>query len=287
MPPAQHAYSRAPDLSLQMVGSPPPLRAAGCGGGAGAGVGGGGGRSGSARGAQCSPRGVEVGWARRRNPPGRWSGRLADGAGWLRDAGTVELGACAWRTGLATEVGRIRTATRPYRPDSIKADPPPVGWSRSSERAVVGDVPARCLTGLSPLGRPECDGRDRPVQSSDVPRKRALNTLQNRGHNSMVSLKITVIQHIIQDTWRMGWDSNPRGTCAPAGFQDRCLRPLGHPSAARYHQSACLRSSRKRHRSASWLIGALLCYRAPEAAPAPERNTILELAGGARAWRNW
>src|SRR6266496_3932077 len=31
--------------------------------------------------------------------------------------------------------------------------------------------------------------------------------------------------------WRMGWDSNPRGACAPAGFQDRCLKPLGHPSA--------------------------------------------------------
>src|SRR6185312_15836061 len=30
--------------------------------------------------------------------------------------------------------------------------------------------------------------------------------------------------------WRMGWDSNPRGACTPAGFQDRCLKPLGHPS---------------------------------------------------------
>jgi hypothetical protein len=28
----------------------------------------------------------------------------------------------------------------------------------------------------------------------------------------------------------MGWDSNPRRTCARAGFQDRCLKPLGHPS---------------------------------------------------------
>ncbi len=37
--------------------------------------------------------------------------------------------------------------------------------------------------------------------------------------------------------WRMGWDSNPRGTRAPAGFQDRCLRPLGHPSAARCRQT--------------------------------------------------
>jgi site-specific DNA recombinase len=32
--------------------------------------------------------------------------------------------------------------------------------------------------------------------------------------------------------WRMGWDSNPRGACTPAGFQDRCLKPLGHPSCA-------------------------------------------------------
>ena len=29
---------------------------------------------------------------------------------------------------------------------------------------------------------------------------------------------------------RMGRDSNPRDAYAPAGFQDRCLQPLGHPS---------------------------------------------------------
>ncbi len=28
----------------------------------------------------------------------------------------------------------------------------------------------------------------------------------------------------------MGWDSNPRDACTPGGFQDRCLKPLGHPS---------------------------------------------------------
>jgi hypothetical protein len=28
----------------------------------------------------------------------------------------------------------------------------------------------------------------------------------------------------------MGWDSNPRDAFTPAGFQDRCLKPLGHPS---------------------------------------------------------
>ena len=30
--------------------------------------------------------------------------------------------------------------------------------------------------------------------------------------------------------WRMGWDSNPRYACTHAGFQDRCIQPLCHPS---------------------------------------------------------
>ena len=32
--------------------------------------------------------------------------------------------------------------------------------------------------------------------------------------------------------WRMGWDSNPRYAYTHGGFQDRCLKPLGHPSVA-------------------------------------------------------
>ena len=203
----------------------------------------------------------------------------------------AESRACAWCAGLATEVERIRAMTGPRRSDSIEADPPPMdrarSGSRSSEQAVVGEVATRRLTGVSRRDRPECNGRDRPVRSPGVSRNRVSNRVSNRGCYSASPRKTIILQCFMQESWRMGWDSNPRGTCAPAGFQDRCLRPLGHPSAARYHQSACLRSSRKRHRSASWPIGALLCYRAREAAPAPERITILELAGGARAWRNW
>jgi hypothetical protein len=30
--------------------------------------------------------------------------------------------------------------------------------------------------------------------------------------------------------WRTGWDSNPRWAFTHGGFQDRCLKPLGHPS---------------------------------------------------------
>ena len=34
--------------------------------------------------------------------------------------------------------------------------------------------------------------------------------------------------NIIQ--WRRGWDSNPRNPQRSNGFQDRLLKPLGHPS---------------------------------------------------------
>ncbi len=34
------------------------------------------------------------------------------------------------------------------------------------------------------------------------------------------------------DEWRKGWDSNPRTGCPVAGFQDQCLKPLGHPSSS-------------------------------------------------------
>ena len=33
-------------------------------------------------------------------------------------------------------------------------------------------------------------------------------------------------------SWRREWDSNPRYSCPYSGFQDRRLRPLGHPSDA-------------------------------------------------------
>ncbi len=39
-----------------------------------------------------------------------------------------------------------------------------------------------------------------------------------------------ILQNTINGLWRKGWDSNPRYPCGHAGFQDRCLKPLGHPS---------------------------------------------------------
>ena len=36
--------------------------------------------------------------------------------------------------------------------------------------------------------------------------------------------------------WRKGWDSNPRQAFTYGGFQDRCLKPLGHPSIFSIHR---------------------------------------------------
>ena len=38
------------------------------------------------------------------------------------------------------------------------------------------------------------------------------------------------LRPLAEPDFRMGWDSNPRNACTLGGFQDRCLKPLGHPS---------------------------------------------------------
>ena len=53
-----------------------------------------------------------------------------------------------------------------------------------------------------------------------------------RGFESRCSSRILLRPPLSLPIWRRGWDSNPRRACALAGFQDRCLKPLGHPSSA-------------------------------------------------------
>ena len=48
--------------------------------------------------------------------------------------------------------------------------------------------------------------------------------------NVWVEIQKTQISAAFIVRWRKGWDSNPRYPCGHAGFQDRCLKPLGHPS---------------------------------------------------------
>ena len=40
------------------------------------------------------------------------------------------------------------------------------------------------------------------------------------------------LREFAKGVWRTGWDSNPREAYTPGGFQDRCLKPLGHTSVA-------------------------------------------------------
>lgn len=44
--------------------------------------------------------------------------------------------------------------------------------------------------------------------------------------------KLNGVDQWRKEKWRRGWDSNPRDALTPAGFQDRCLQPLGHLSDA-------------------------------------------------------
>ena len=45
--------------------------------------------------------------------------------------------------------------------------------------------------------------------------------------------------------WRRGWDSNPRYGYPHGGFQDRCLKPLGHPSVRMVEQTTTAEDSRR------------------------------------------
>src|SRR5438552_1301678 len=47
--------------------------------------------------------------------------------------------------------------------------------------------------------------------------------------NVELPLLVMVTKAVSGPPPREGWDSNPRGTRAPNGLQDRRLRPLGHP----------------------------------------------------------
>ena len=60
--------------------------------------------------------------------------------------------------------------------------------------------------------------------------------------------------------WRKGWDSNPRWACTHGGFQDRCLKPLGHPSILAMSLPPCGAFCKRRARR-----GARMAWRARDA----------------------
>jgi hypothetical protein len=73
--------------------------------------------------------------------------------------------------------------------------------------------------------------RVRPNGKPHVPAPRMRTVgLVNMSFGLWVDGQQSEIPQKFQLDWRTGWDSNPRESCPSAGFQDRCLKPLGHPS---------------------------------------------------------
>jgi hypothetical protein len=56
--------------------------------------------------------------------------------------------------------------------------------------------------------------------------------------------------------WRRGWDSNPRCGFPHDGFQDRCLKPLGHPSSV----PALRKNDRKCKQKPDWGPATILSF---------------------------
>ena len=79
------------------------------------------------------------------------------------------------------------------------------------------------------------------------------SSIDEYGHQK--SHKIIIFIAYENENWRKGWDSNPRYALTHAGFQDRCLKPLGHPSLPAdwmpYKQDAVVLSSGVRQESSA------------------------------------
>jgi len=75
----------------------------------------------------------------------------------------------------------------------------------------------------------------RPAPSSPIAIRARSSCPRNsrRKESKKIPSEIPSRRELSGEGWRMGWDSNPRDPCGPAGFQDRCLQPLGHPSRKR------------------------------------------------------
>ena len=99
------------------------------------------------------------------------------------------------------------------RPASLRTRNDPLGPARSKSTAKIRN--GEKFANSSEF----CQTRPSPV---------ALQSPES--HTRRVLLHLVGFFSTLETRVRRGWDSNPRGTFIPAGFQDRCLQPLGHPS---------------------------------------------------------
>ena len=93
------------------------------------------------------------------------------------------------------------------------------------ENLTTGAVPFRKAVITSVVDRIEVDDHEIRIIGDQGTLERAV-----LGGTNGASVGPGGVRSLVRN-WRMGRDSNPRWACTHAGFQDRCLKPLGHPSA--------------------------------------------------------
>jgi hypothetical protein len=110
--------------------------------------------------------------------------------------------------------------------DPVVSRDAPISLSETHHSPRMRSVPS----GLDEAARPVAPGTtntERIMANTDA-------LVNSRSHNTLFLLGVLNSGEQGRTIyWRKGWDSNPRYPCRHAGFQDRCLKPLGHPSVTR------------------------------------------------------
>ncbi len=175
----------------------------------------------------------------------------------MNGCGQVRQGKAGWRN------CNLRTHVREDRqtgwPDAVApAVPQPAeftanGTGRDDSRRTLfatGWATAKTLPASTTSKRPMITSpapqmtkpRRSRIRSSRQPFRLAGTRGRQRANPDKCRAKATP-RDTVRNVKRMGRDSNPRWTFAHAGFQDRCLKPLGHPSKLRRYCSEVMQAA--------------------------------------------
>lgn len=131
----------------------------------------------------------------------------------------VKTVACSTKS--SPNSGRVRAAYRRVHVWCNRADHV-AGLNDQEGFEAVGSLPAFALCVEAQVREPKAQAYDRPMLPPvGLEGQQRMGSGRNRTHRTLSRGK-----------WRRRWDSNPRWGSPHVGFQDRCLKPLGHSSDA-------------------------------------------------------
>ena len=137
-----------------------------------------------------------------------------------------------------TIIGESRGLLNPVFTSGVHFPGAPVREYRKSFSTFAARCPFNKAAGFLLSGRwhhypvPAFDGRSRRTAGLYLPTG-LHHCLQAAAERRSSTTPPNMEREARAANWRREWDSNPRWTRAHAGFQDRCLKPLGHPSGSR------------------------------------------------------